>query len=228
MAYTQAMVDRSNVALPRQHYHQAPYSPHGPSNPSWSQTPATPPRVLGSSNGRAYSPSATRTPQMIKCSTCACLVPLLELSEHICNPEASAVAPPLSQRRPMQTRQYSADAHHSGSSHSPYTSNGSQPRFAPHPLRLNVSHASGSLPSGPGELVFQFWFGIHTNPQVTCSIGLPYIHPSSAYARVAVAVSSTYALEPVAPVRLHPLRLCIRFRQRRFAFPSLALSKEPK
>jgi hypothetical protein len=226
------MVDRSNVALPRQQYHQqAPYSPHGSANPSWSQTPATPPRVLGSSNGRAYSPSATRTPQMIKCSTCACLVPLLELSEHICNPgqaEASAVAPPLSQRRPMQTRQYSADTHLSGSSHSPYSSNGSQPRFAPHPLRLNVSHASGSLPSGPGELVFPFWLGFHTKFHVPCSISFPYIHPSSAYARIAVTVSSTYAFESVAPVRLHPLRLCVRFRQRRLAFPSLALSKEPK
>ena len=176
------MVDRSNVALPRQQYHQqAPYSPHGSANPSWSQTPATPPRVLGSSNGRAYSPSATRTPQMIKCSTCACLVPLLELSEHICNPgqaEASAVAPPLSQRRPMQTRQYSADTHLSGSSHSPYSSNGSQPRFAPHPLRLNVSHASGSLPSGPGELVFPFWLGFTLNSMFPAASASPtYIPP---------------------------------------------------
>lgn len=90
---------------------------------------------------------------MIKCSTCACLVPLLELCDHVCKPEVAVAAarpPPaqLQQRRPLQTRQYSADVQYAANAPTQQYS-----RAAPHSLRLNVNHAQGLMPVGPGELL---------------------------------------------------------------------------
>lgn len=62
------------------HYQQQSYYPSARPEPS--SGPHTP--VF---DGKISPPaSTTRTPQLIKCSTCMSLVPLLDLSEHICKP----------------------------------------------------------------------------------------------------------------------------------------------
>ena len=144
---------------------------------------------------------------MIKCSTCACLVPLLELSEHICKPEQQqqqAVAP-HAQRRPLQTRQYSADAQYSGNQ---------QPaahRLVPHPLRLNGSNqAQGSSLLAPGTRFYLVGMPLEAN--FTRSIGFSYLHPTSALTSIAFPFSSTYTIQPFSAIWLPSLASPLKFR----------------
>lgn len=130
MAYRVQSRER-NVTLPSQYY-------------TPSSQPSTPPAATNSKgNLRDKSPAVARTPHMIRCSTCMCLVALLDLSDHICRPPDTASRANAGERAPRdyRQRQYSANAQMETDTQNVKSTG----------LRVNIARAQQSTSSSPRE-----------------------------------------------------------------------------